>query len=222
MQWGSNSTSQARAALPSTPTRKTRSRRWAKPKNCASRILHARPYPTSSIARSRHRKASPFSLESAPGTFSQTKHLGMASRTARINSSMRPDSPLSPVLFPATEKLWHGLPPMTTSISPRISFHSTFDISPRLGTLGKRVARTALQNGSISLKATASQPSGPHAQLAASMPEKRLTYLTKPPSRRALRRWLLTTPCRGRRPPRTRRPCSERARGPERRRRART
>ena len=41
-------------------------------------------------------------------------------------------------------------------------------------------------------------------------------------SRRALRRWLLTTPCRGRRPPRTRRPCSERARGPERRRRART
>lgn len=60
---------------------------------------------------------------------------------------------------------------MTTSISPRISFHSTFDISPRLGTLGKRVARTALQNGSISLKATASQPSGPHAQLAASMPE---------------------------------------------------
>ena len=50
-------------------------------------------------------------------------------------------------------------------------------MSPKLGTSGHRCARTALGNSSTSQKATASQPSGSHATVAASMPEKMLMYL---------------------------------------------
>lgn len=96
-----------------------------------------------------------------------------------MNSNMRPDSPLSPSLFPATENDWHGEPPTTSSTLPLYLFQSTCVMSPRLGTPGNLCASTALGNGSISENATGSHPSGPNATLAASIPEKTLMYLTR-------------------------------------------
>ena len=180
----SNRTSQARLAPPSPrlPTRNTRRRRWATPKNCASRTRHARPYPRSSISARSCPKAAPPSLESAPGTFSQTNHRGRSSRTQRMYSNMSPDAPARPSRFPATEKDWQGLPPTTRSTDP-ILLQSTFVMSPKLGTFGNRSASTALGNGSISLNATGSHPSWPHASVAASTPLKTETYLTTRPPR---------------------------------------
>lgn len=103
---------------PRCPTRKRRLRLWATPKNCASSMRHARPYPSLSISDRSCRKASPFSLESAPGTFSQRNHRGRISRTARMYSNMSPEAPLRPSRFPAMEKDWHGLPPTTRSTAP--------------------------------------------------------------------------------------------------------
>lgn len=181
---GSNRTSQARSAPPSPrlPTRNTRRRRWATPKNCASRTRHARQYPRSSISVRSCPKAAPPSLDSAPGTFSQTNQRGRSSRTHRMYSNMSPDAPASPSRFPATEKDWQGLPPTTRSTDP-ISLQSTFVISPRFGTSGNRSASTALGNGSISLNATGSHPSWCHARVAASTPLNTDTYLTPPPPR---------------------------------------
>ena len=86
---------------------------------------------------------------------------------------MRPDAPESPSRFPATLKLWQGLPPTTTSGFPYVFtafFQSTSVMSPRFGTSGNRSDRTALGNSSISEKSSGSHPSGSHATLAASMP----------------------------------------------------
>lgn len=167
---------------PRLPTRNTRRRRWATPKNCASRTLHARPYPRSSISVRSCQKAAPPSLESAPGTFSQTNHRGRSSRTQRMYSNMSPDAPASPSRFPATEKDWQGLPPTTRPTGP-ISLQSICVMSPRFGMSGKRSASTALGNGSISLKATGSHPSWSQARVAASTPLKTETYLTTRPPR---------------------------------------
>lgn len=121
---------------PRCPTRKRRRRLWATPKNCASSTRHARPYPSLSISDKSCLKASPPSLESAPGTFSQRNHRGRISRTARMYSNMRPDSPCNPSRLPAIENDWHGLPPTTRSHLPRYFFHLTFVTSPTFGTFG--------------------------------------------------------------------------------------
>ena len=181
---GSKSTSQGLSTSPRRPTTKTRSRRWAKPKNCASSTRHARPYPHASRASSRHRKSSPCELESAPGTFSQRSQSGLTSRTHRTYSHMSPLAPSSPVRFPAMLKDWQGLPPTTMSGRPKsrtASFQLILVMSPRFGTCGNRALSTALGNSSISEKSSGSHPSGPHATLAASMPEKMLKYLTPTP-----------------------------------------
>lgn len=93
-------------------------------------------------------------------------------------SYMSPDSPCNPSRLPAIEKDWHGLPPTTRSPFPRYFFQFIFVTSPTFGTSGYRSANKALGNSSISAKATGSQPSGPHATDAASMPLNRLRYLT--------------------------------------------
>lgn len=58
---------------------------------------------------------------------------------------MSPDSPLSPVRFPATENDWQGLPPMTTSALPSYSFQSTSRMSPTFAASGTLFSKTALQ-----------------------------------------------------------------------------
>lgn len=166
---------------PRCPTRKRRRRLWATPKNCASSTRHARPYPSLSISDRSCRKASPFSLESAPGTFSQRNHRGRISRTARMYSNMSPDSPCNPSRLPAIEKDWHGLPPTTRSTLPRYFFQFILVTSPTFGTSGYRSAKTALGNSSNSAKHTGSQPSGSHAAVAASMPLKSETYFIGAP-----------------------------------------
>lgn len=59
---------------------------------------------------------------------------------------------------------------MRTSIFPWYSLQSTFVMSPKFGTSGKRSSSTAFGNASISENATGSQPKRDHATLAASMP----------------------------------------------------
>lgn len=81
----------------------------------------------------------------------------------------------SPSRFPATEKLWHGLPKTAASIGPIASKLASSTL-PRLGTSGYRVAKTADANGSISQNAAAVQPSECHAEDAASMPENMERY----------------------------------------------
>ena len=163
--------------VPRLPTRNRRSRRWATPKNCASSTLHARPYPSASISDRSCRKAPPCSLESAPGTFSQTNHRGRTSRTHRMYSNMRPDSPLRPSLFPAVENEVHGLPPKTTSTLSTYGVQSTLVMSPRFGTSGQWYARTSDGNLSISQKATGSQGPPSSATETASIPLNKLMYL---------------------------------------------
>ena len=130
-------------------------------------------------------KGCPPSCERTPGTFSQRTHLGSTSRTARAYSSMRrPRGSSSPLRLPATLNAWHGLPPMMRSHFPRYELQSTPLTSPRLGTAGNLFSNSSQQNGSISANAMGSHPRGPHATLAASMPENRLMYLisrTTPP-----------------------------------------
>ena len=175
---------------PRTPTAKRRRRRWATPKNCASRTRHPIPYRSPpaplmpAISRRKHSKSPPPELLSAPGTFSQTQYRGMISDTARTYSNMSPEAPSRPSLFPATEKLWQGEPPTTASTGPCSEitfFQSTLVMSPMFGTSGNLAARTADGNSSISQKQTGSHPSGPAATLAASMPLNRLTYLNSSP-----------------------------------------
>lgn len=136
-------------------------------------------------ARGGYQRLPPPSCERTPGTFSQRTHLGSTSRTARAYSSMRrPRGSSSPLRLPATLNAWHGLPPMMRSHFPRYELQSTPLTSPRLGTAGNLFSNSSQQNGSISANAMGSHPRGPHATLAASMPENRLMYLisrTTPP-----------------------------------------
>src|SRR3546814_4086168 len=75
----------------------------------------------------------------------------------------------SPPRSTATLNDWQGVPPTRTSIS--WSGHSlNLVMSPWFGTLGYRVASTALGNGSISEVKAARKPSGSQATEAASIP----------------------------------------------------
>ena len=210
----SNRTSQARCAPPSPrfPTRKRRRRRWATPKNCASRTRHARPYPSSSMLLSRHPKSSPCVLESAPGTFSQSTHRGRSSRTARTNSHMSPDAPSRPVLVPAMEKDWQGLPPATTSTAPTYGSQSIFVTSPRFGTSGNLSASTAQGKGSSSEKSTGRMSSPRHATDTASIPLKSETYLMPSPPVGGLPELTAPPTCHRRPLPRPASPCSSASR----------
>ena len=86
-----------------------------------------------------------FPLLNAPGTFSHTMYLGrtaqavrprflsrsLISFTIRICSINRPDrSPARPARFPATERSWHGEPPVITSTTGT-SYPLIFVISPK-------------------------------------------------------------------------------------------
>ena len=110
------------------------------------------------------RKSSPLLLLNAPGTFSQTMNLGrilipvlplrlsisLNSLTIRICSMNSPDlAPANPARLPATDKSWHGLPPVTMSTGSRL-LQSIFVMSPRCFMFGNRIFVTLMGNGSIS------------------------------------------------------------------------
>lgn len=155
----------------------------ATPKCRASRISISIIYPRL-WSESRRVLNAPVLSDRTPGTFSHNANSGLTSSTTRSHSSMRlPLGSFRPSLKPAIENAWQGLPPTTRSTAPRYSLQSTFVMSPRLGTLGKRSARTALGKSSISENATGSHPSCSHATDAASMPLKTLIYRNSSPFR---------------------------------------
>ena len=111
----------------------------------SGRGIAASGWTTRAVSSRTARKSSPPLLEKAPGTFSQTMYRGRTDRTGcpsrmpasrisftilicSMNSPER--SPASPALFPATERSWHGLPPITTSTGGA-SRPEIFVMSPR-------------------------------------------------------------------------------------------
>src|SRR3990167_7495028 len=63
-------------------------------------------------------KSHPLLEDNTPLTFSQIKYLGLLLRNPRMNSQARDDfAPASPLLLPAIEKSWQGIPPVRISKS---------------------------------------------------------------------------------------------------------
>ena len=127
-------------------------------------------------------KSRPPLVEKAPGTFSQMNQRGRISRSSRAKSRASPErAPSMPALFPATLKSWQGVPPTRRSTDPRYSSPFILVMSPMFGTSGNLCCNTRQGKGSISEKATASHPSGRHAQDAASIPEHTERYFMLSP-----------------------------------------
>lgn len=158
---------------------------------------------TPAISSRTIRKSSYFGvpLLNAPGTFSQTNHLGRTdspdrprkisafriSFVRRICSMNRPErAPSRPRRVPATDRSWHGLPPQMMSTGGRSSPRS-FVISPTCSILGKRCFVTSIGNPSISLAQSGMIPARIAARGKPPMPSKRLpmvkVLISSPPLR---------------------------------------
>src|SRR5688572_2564396 len=98
----------------------------------AESIPHSASYPALAKSLRMVPKNRPSSLESSPGTFSTTTHLGLTSQTSRCISDQRVlRSPLSPWRFPEQETSWHGNPPqiMSTALGRTTSRISVYRLT---------------------------------------------------------------------------------------------
>ena len=120
---------------------------------CAGTQSHSRSYPLSAMSP----RTVPIPSPSSAATFSTIAYRGCTMRMVRTSSQYNPErSPEIPARFPACDTSWHGKPPHTTSALP----HSALIVrtSSWQGVLGQCLASTARGNGSISQKATVSNP----------------------------------------------------------------
>lgn len=127
-------------------TTQTLLRSWAMPAWKAENTPHPASYPVAARSRRTRPKNRPCSLDSSPGTFSATTHLGLTSQMTLANSPHRSRSSADARRFPARLCGWHGKPPEITVISgPHFSATCnpvTFRISLHLGTSGQCFSST--------------------------------------------------------------------------------